>query len=285
MVIPAFNAAANIAQTLTDVIAALTARKTRFEVLVIDDGSTDATVSEARRGAACAASESTVRVMSLGSNQGKGAAVRAGMLSSTLEWALFLDADHSTSINHVDLLWPAADRGCDVIIGSRRMPESTVQSARPTNRKLLGDVFPQLTRRLCLPDITDTQCGFKAFKRWTVRPVFEDLQTSRFAFDVEALVRARHLGASIGQIPVAWDNPAASTLRWTTDGPAMLRDVLAVSWRLRAGGSLAESLRATGARARHAESAAGVQPLQVEVKVPERLEVRVPPVHRGVGTT
>jgi len=125
-----------------------------------------------------------------------------------------------------------------------------VASERTTKRQLLGDLFPRITQLMCLPGISDTQCGFKAFKRWTVRPIFEELATSRFAFDVEALLRAKRMGGVIAEVPVRWDNPNVSTLKWASDGPEMLLDVVAVSWRLRASGAAARRLAACGSQNR-----------------------------------
>lgn len=268
VVIPAYNAAATIAQTLADVKAALDARAIDYEVIVVNDGSTDATLAETAK--ATSASDSRVRVMSLDRNIGKGATVRAGMLQSKGDWVLFMDADHSTRIEHVDLLWPEAAKGSDVVIGSRRMAQSLVASERTTKRQLLGDLFPRITQFLCLPRISDTQCGFKAFKRWTVQPIFGELVTSRFAFDVEALLRGKRMGAAIAEVPVRWDNPNDSTLKWASDGPNMLRDVLAVSWRLRAGSAAARNLAAFGKNARKN----GLKPIGREGKLTEQIEMK-----------
>jgi len=268
VVIPAYNAAATIAQTLADVKGALGARAINYEVIVVNDGSTDATLAETAK--AAGASDGRVRVMSLDRNIGKGATVRAGMLQAKGDWVLFMDADHSTRIEHVDLLWPEAARGSDVVIGSRRMAQSLVASERTAKRQLLGDLFPRITQLLCLPGISDTQCGFKAFKRWSVEPIFGELATSRFAFDVEALLRAKRMGASIAEVPVRWDNPNDSTLKWASDGPNMLGDVIAVSWRLRAGSAAARRLAALGRKNRES----GVEIAGQQGQLAERIEIK-----------
>jgi len=242
IIIPAYNAQESIASTI-DLIADFCAQQSLdHELIVVDDASTDATASIVRERAPNA------RLIRHPSNCGKGAAVRTGMLEASADWAMFLDADHSTHINHLRLVAPLAHTA-DVFVGSRHSARSTSSIARPVHRQLLGNLFPALTARV-LPQISDTQCGFKVFKRWTVRPIFSALSVRRFAFDVEALLLAERLGASIVEFPVQWRNPQLSTLNIQRDAPQMLLDVLRSAYTLRASGPAAARLRELGTRLR-----------------------------------
>lgn len=241
VVIPAYNAGGVIESTAGAVTSWLSEHGLAHQVLVVDDGSTDDTALKADRVLATAG---TGRVIRLSTNQGKGAAVRAGMLASAGfgPWAMFLDADHSTHISHVTLVADAAAAGAEVVVGSRRALGATETHPRPTVRRLLGRTFPMLVGAIARAGVADTQCGFKALRNSLIPPIFAEQRVSRFAFDVEMLLRARRAGAKVAEIPVAWDNPAESTLRVSRDAPAMLRDTIAAAWYLRRGGPTARRL-------------------------------------------
>jgi dolichyl-phosphate beta-glucosyltransferase len=241
VIIPAYNAGGVIESTAGAVTSWLSEHSLPHQIIVVDDGSTDDTATRAERVLAAAG---TGRVIKLGTNQGKGAAVRAGMLASAGfgSWAMFLDADHSTHISHVTLVADAAAEGAEVVVGSRRAVGATETHPRPTVRRLLGRTFPMLVGAIARAGVADTQCGFKALRNTLIQPVFAEQRVSRFAFDVEMLLRARRAGASVAEIPVAWDNPAQSTLRVSRDAPAMLRDTIVAAWYLRRNGPTARRL-------------------------------------------
>lgn len=241
IIVPAFNAERDISGTLNEILRFVAEQGLTSEIIVVDDASTDSTPK------LVAGFGDRVRLIRQPINRGKGAAVRLGMSHATMQWAMFLDADHSTRIEHLLDAAPLAT-SADVLIGSRRAPAATM-THRPLLRRVLGDLFPAVTRR-AMPDIRDTQCGFKLFRRWTVQPIFSGLKVDRFAFDLEALLRARRLGATIREFPVQWNNPPGSTLRVARDAPKMLADALSACWRLRPEGSEARSLKALGTRAR-----------------------------------
>ncbi|MCK6485708.1 MAG: glycosyltransferase family 2 protein [Phycisphaerae bacterium] len=228
VIIPAYNAARCVADTLDAVQAWLAAHELANEVIVVDDGSADRTaeiVEQRGRG---------VRLLRNGVNRGKGYSVRAGMLASTGAWALFLDVDHSTHIRHLErFVEPAA--GADVLIGSRRVGGARILRRQHRLRQLLGRSFPYLVRALALRDVQDTQCGFKLFRRAAVDAIFPRQRVERFAFDVEVLLLARRMGFRIAEIPVDWDNPTDSTLRISCDTLVMFVDVLRTVCRLRGG--------------------------------------------------
>lgn len=237
VVVPAYNAERVIGGTLDAVQGYLDRAGLPYEVIVVDDGSRDGTarvVAQRGRG---------VRLLVNRVNRGKGATVRRGMLSALMEWALFTDVDNSTSIEHLEVFAPLAGTS-DVIIASRRMRGSTIVQRQNALRRLLGGGFPRLVRLLALPGVTDSQCGFKAFRASAARGVFSRVRTERFAFDVEALLLARRLGLRIAEAPARWDNPPdESTVRLRVDTLKMFADVIAAAWRLRVLRGLPEPLQ------------------------------------------
>jgi dolichyl-phosphate beta-glucosyltransferase len=232
VIVPAYNAARVVGATLDSVQGYLDAAGVPHEVVVVDDASRDGTpalVASRGRG---------VRLLVNERNRGKGWTVRRGMLAARMRWALFSDVDNSTTMDHLEGFAPFA-RDHAVIIASRRLEGSTIVRPQSASRRLLGGAFPRLVRTLALPGISDSQCGFKAFRADVAREVFSRLRTERFAFDVEALLLARLLGARIAEVPARWDNPPdESTVRLRVDTFRMLADVVAMAWRLRALGSL-----------------------------------------------
>jgi dolichyl-phosphate beta-glucosyltransferase len=227
-----YNGAKLIASTLDEVQEFLERSGVRHEVVVVDDGSRDAgaAVVQARgRG---------VRLLRNVQNRGKGYSVARGMMAGTGAWRVFLDADNSTRIDNLTRVAELAKGGAAVVIGSRRAMGSNIVRKQHPIRRFLGNSAPMLTKLLALPDLSDTQCGFKAFRGDAAEQVFSRLTVDRFMFDVEALLLARRLGYTIHEMPVAWDNPTESTLRVSSDTPQMIGDLLKTVWKLRKGAGL-----------------------------------------------
>ncbi len=203
IVIPAFNEEKRLPASLGAVSAYLAARPSapRVEVLVVDDGSSDATASRAEDAGRRHGLD--LRVLRLPKNRGKGFAVRTGCLEAAGRLVLVSDADFSTPIYEWEKL---ASANAPVAIGSRAVDESLVKEGQPLYRRALGKVFNRIVRLLLLPGILDTQCGFKLFTREAAREIFGRARVDRFAFDVETLVLARGLGYPIAEVPVLWFN-------------------------------------------------------------------------------
>jgi dolichyl-phosphate beta-glucosyltransferase len=209
VVIPAFNEARRIRGTVEVVIAYLEGRFDRFEVIVVDDGSSDATTEEVR-----AVAHPAVRSLRNGANAGKGHSVRRGVMEARHDPVLFTDADLSTPIEEVEKLLAALREGYDVAIGSRRLAESRVE--RSILRRLLGWGFAHLTALLAVSGFHDTQCGFKAFRRKAAAAIFPLQTIERWGFDVEILVIARRCGLRIAEVPVRWRQSGDSRVRLRT---------------------------------------------------------------------
>ena len=200
--IPAYNEATRLPPTLERVRAWLAASGLAHEVLVADDGSTDATAEVARAGGAT--------VLSGGPNRGKGHAVRRGMLAARGRRRLMTDADLSTPIEDVAALMARLDEGYDVAIASRALPGARIEVRQPAYREGMGRVFNLLVRALAVPGIHDTQCGFKLFTAEAAEAAFRPALLDGFSFDVETLYLARRRGLRIAEVPVRWRNDAAS---------------------------------------------------------------------------
>lgn len=203
VVIPAYNEAARLPPTLRRIAAYLAGRS--HEILVIDDGSSDGTAEAAR-----AVGSPGLQVFRTESNRGKGHAVRRGMLLARGDRRLMTDADLSTPIEDLDRLQQRLDAGFDVAIGSRALPGADVQVHQPWYRENAGRVFNLLVRGLALPDLRDTQCGFKLWDGVAARETFAATRLDGFCFDVEALYVASKRGRRIAEVPVTWRNDAGT---------------------------------------------------------------------------
>jgi len=230
VVIPAFNEAARLPRHLDEVVGFLEGRGEAYEVVVVDDGSTDGTAAAVR---ATAAGNPAVRVLPLGRNRGKGAAVRAGMLAATGMARLFTDADGATPIAELKRLEPALASGADVVIGSRALADPAVSVRARPHRVLAGRVFRWIVARLGVRGVADSQCGFKLFTATAATALFGELETTGFGFDVELLLRAQAGGYRIVEVPVNWTDQQGSKSGVLFHGPGMLLQLLHA--RLRVG--------------------------------------------------
>lgn len=227
-VIPAYNERDRIPATLGRVREYLDAAGEEYEVIVADDGSTDGTVDFV---------ESIVEhwpqlsVVALPRNQGKGAAVRAGMLRARGEQRVFSDADLSTPIEELPRLRERLRGNCTVAIASRAMPASTIGVHQPGRREMMGRTYNRLVQLLVLPGLHDTQCGFKVFTAEAAVACFEPLRTHGFGFDAEVLVRARRHGWEIAEVPVQWDHREDSRVSALRDSGMVVLDLIRLRLR------------------------------------------------------
>jgi dolichyl-phosphate beta-glucosyltransferase len=210
LVIPAFNEGQRIGPTLRRAHQFLAAHPARFEILVVDDGSTDDTVALVT---ALAAELPGLRVLCSPANRGKGHAVRLGMRAATGQVRLFSDADGSTPIEELDPLLRALAAGADVAIGSRYLAASRVTRPQPWFRRVWSRLANRVVQRLLLPGVADTHCGFKAFTGAAAEQIFGACTVDGWSFDLEVLARARAHGLRIEEVPVRWENDERSKAR------------------------------------------------------------------------
>jgi dolichyl-phosphate beta-glucosyltransferase len=225
VVVPAYNEEIRLKATLPQLWRALNRRFAIFEVIVVDDGSSDDTARVATR---FSATHPNVRLVSYPQNRGKGFAVKTGVMAAAGEYVLFCDADLSTPVREVRKLLAALRDGYDVAIGSRACRATKILQCQPLYRICLGKIFNRFVQLLTVAGISDTQCGFKCFKRAAVREIFAPCRIEGFSFDVEALFVARRKGLRIKEIGVLWRNSPLSTVHPVRHSLQMLRDLFVI---------------------------------------------------------
>lgn len=229
VVIPAFNEGRRLPPYLEEVVGFFEDRGDPYEVVVVDDGSTDSTAAAVM---AAAGRHPAIRLLSLGTNRGKGAAVRAGMLSAGGALRLFADADGATPIGELERLEPALTGGADVVIGSRALVDPAVAVRARSHRVAAGRIFNWLAARLGVRGVRDSQCGFKLFTAAAAERLFQGLQTAGYAFDIELLLRAQQAGCRVTEVAVNWVDQPGSKVGVLRSGPGMLWQVLLARWRV-----------------------------------------------------
>jgi dolichyl-phosphate beta-glucosyltransferase len=227
LIIPAFNEQQRIAATLETLLQFLQVRFESFEILVVDDGSTDETANVVRQ---FFEARPNVRLLEQGSNQGKGRAIQRAVQESRGEYILFMDADLPYDLAAVEVLMTALRSKYDLAIGSRHMQGSKIRGV-PMLRYFSGQVFSLLVAVLMFPGIRDTQCGLKGFRAEAARQIFQRVSIRKFGFDVEALYIARKHKYAILPIPVQMtDFRTDSRVRLLHDSSRMFLDLFTIRW-------------------------------------------------------
>ena len=227
VVIPAYNESSRMVPTLEKVLAFLQTHAGSYELLVVDDGSTDQTVPLVE---AFCRQAGGVRLLRNRENSGKGVAVRGGILSARSEYILFTDADLSAPIAEAERLLPYLEAGYDIVIGSRAMKPEWITPRQPWYRQRAGQIFNLCIRALTGLPFRDTQCGFKLFRREAARAIFTAQRISGFGFDVETLYLARKFGLRSLEVPVHWGHSPSSKVRLLRDSARMFIDLLRIRW-------------------------------------------------------
>lgn len=225
LVIPAYNEARRIGPTLDAVLAWIGTRPERYELIVVDDGSEDGTLEVvwARlRGVG------EVRVHRQVPNQGKGAAIRAGMERATGRFRVFFDADLAVPLGCLPGLLEALRAGADVAVGSRRAPGAVIEVHQPRAREALGRGYTWLARGLLGLGVRDVTCGFKGFRERAAGAIFSRLRVRSWSFDAEVLYLARRLGYRVVEVPVRWRNDGMTHVRLPRDLAGSLAGLLAI---------------------------------------------------------
>ena len=218
--IPAFNEEHRITTTLDTLAEYLSEQSFGWEILVVDDGSTDSTAQVVAERATV---NRFVRLRS-GPHRGKGWAVKSGMLAVKGHFRLMFDADMAMSVHQIGSFMEYMDEGADIVIGSRE-GHGAQRHGEPLARHLRGRVFNWAVRLLAVSGFDDTQCGFKCFRGDVADRIFELQRVTGFAFDVELLYLARRMGLNVLELPIDWYHDGASKVRPLADTCLMLRDV------------------------------------------------------------
>jgi dolichyl-phosphate beta-glucosyltransferase len=229
VVIPAFNEAVRLPPYLREVAAHFDGRGEPYEVLVVDDGSRDATGDGVRE---IARQHPAVVLHTLPENRGKGYAVRAGMMRARGALRLMADADGATPIVEIKRLEAAIEAGADLAVGSRALRDPSVMVRTRTHRRLSGQVFNAIARALGVRAVVDTQCGFKLFRAAVAEELFGAVVTDGFGFDVEVILLAQRRGYRIAEVPINWTDQPGSKVGVLRNGPGMVAEIVSVRARL-----------------------------------------------------
>jgi len=231
IIVPAFNEASRIAESVRKIDAFVRQSPFSIELIVVDDGSTDNTAE-----IVSTADARKLRLLRNNKNHGKGYTVRQGVLAASGKYVLFTDADLSAPIEELNKLLEIAQReGADVVIGSRALDRRYIEKHQSPLRELGGIVFNLMVRLLLGLRLHDTQCGFKLFERQRSRRVFEQQTTLGFGFDPELLFLAKRSGLKICEASVRWGHAEGSKVNFLRDGIRMFLDLVRIRWNALAG--------------------------------------------------
>jgi dolichyl-phosphate beta-glucosyltransferase len=226
IVFPAYNEAQAIRRALEQALAFADDRGLDVEIVVVDDGSRDDTLAIAQD---VASEDARVSAISHSPNRGKGFAVRQGMRAARGRWRVFLDVDLATPMEEIDRLLPELEAGADVVLGSRHLPDSTIDVRQGRLRESMGSIYRRLARWLLRLPVSDVTCGFKGFRGEAAERLFAALTEDGWAFDAELIHLAAKWDMRLVELAVCWRDSRNSTVRPL----AAARESLAALLRIR----------------------------------------------------
>ena len=224
VIIPAYNEEKRIEPTLKKVINYLDNNFDKYEIIVVDDGSTDNTYKIVSR-----YKKNNVKILRNEINKGKGYSVKRGILNVKYSLVLFSDSDLATPIEELEKFINYI-KTYDIIIASRNLKESDIKIKQPMYRQLMGKTFPLLVNLIALRGFKDTQCGFKLFKTDVAKKIVSLQTFERFSFDVEILFIAKKLRYKIKEAPVIWIDKEGSKVNPIKDSIKMLIDLFKIRY-------------------------------------------------------
>lgn len=222
VIIPAYNEESRIGTSLLSALEFLNKTGISFEILVVDDGSSDNTSGIAGD------IDNSIKVLIQPRNMGKGAAVRRGMLESKGKIRIFSDADFSTPIYELPKILESLKDGYDICIGSRALRPELIKKHQPFYREFMGKTFNKIIQLLLFRGIKDTQCGFKGFTEKSAEQLFSNSIIDGFGFDVEILYLAKKYGFKVKEEPVEWYNDQRSTVSPIKDSLKMIAEIFRI---------------------------------------------------------
>ncbi|HMO01529.1 MAG TPA: glycosyltransferase family 2 protein [Oligoflexia bacterium] len=228
VIVPAYNEETRLKPTILEIDQYLSSKQVNYEIIIVDDGSTDGTAVLIKE---LAKNNPNIKPISSQKNYGKGHAVRSGMLAAAGEYVIFADADGATPFAEIERLLAAMRRGVALAIGSRALPSRETKVKTYFYRKLMGRVFNAVANLILIPGIADTQCGFKMFTRNAAQEIFSRATINRYAFDLEILFLARKLNFPIAEVPINWINKPGSKINLLTDSAKMLFELIKIRLR------------------------------------------------------
>lgn len=235
VVVPAFDEEHRIETSLSRLAEVLQGLGGATEVVLVDDGSAEAGRLAVQRAVAALPGGIASQLLRHERNRGKGAAVRTGCLAARGDYVAFIDADLATPPEELARLLAALDAGADVAIGVRRQADgSDMRDRRRFARRLAGRLFSLAMRTLLLPDIEDSQCPLKAFRRDAALRLFRLQRIDTWSFDAELLFLAARLGLRVTKVPVRWRAVPGSHLRLNLKSALEVWNLVRIRWHHRA---------------------------------------------------
>ncbi|MBI4398176.1 MAG: glycosyltransferase family 2 protein [Candidatus Omnitrophica bacterium] len=226
IIICAYNEAERLPKSLKEIGNFLESWRRSYEIIVVDDGSRDGTARVASEHLAGVSHF----VLSERNNRGKGYAVRTGMLHARGTYILFTDADLSTPIHELEKMIPFLEDGYDLAIGSRAIEAPEVKRTMIWYREIMGRTYNFLREIFIYPGISDSQCGFKCFRREAAKDLFSAQKLNGFSFDAEILYLARKRQYRIKEVPVSWYAETQSKVKIVKDSLNMFLDLIRIRW-------------------------------------------------------
>jgi len=228
VVVPAYNEEDRISGTLISIHNYLSQQQYDYEIIVVNDGSTDSTSKAVED---IKSKIANLKFIDNKKNHGKGYVVRQGMLEARGDFRLFTDADNSTTIDHIEKFWSYFDKGYDVVIASIAKKGAKIAHTEKFYKRWFGKMGNLWIQFWLLPGIWDTQRGFKMFTAKAARDLFSRQRLDRWGFDFEILAIARKLGYKIAEVPINWKNDPRSHVKLSAYIKTLL-EVLKVRWGL-----------------------------------------------------
>jgi len=225
VVIPAYNEEKRLAPVLESIISFFAGKGIDFEIVVVNDGSTDNTGALVKQ---FAVQHKQIRLIEHAPNKGKGYAIKIGVLAANGELILINDADGSSPIAEFDRLLASIKNGADIALGSRAKPDPACTINALPYRTYIGNTFNRIVQSILLPGIYDTQCGFKLFKKAAAHDVFSAATINGYAFDVETIYVAQLRKYRLEEVPINWNNIPGSKVNIFVDSLKMLIEVLKI---------------------------------------------------------
>lgn len=224
LIIPAYNEESRISGSLDKALEYFSRQDYSWEIIVVDDGSTDQTARIIENYNAKNPNITLIKQV----NIGKGSAVRNGMLAAHGKYRVFTDADFSTPIYELEKVLPILSAGTDICIGSRSIDRSMVKEHQPFYREWMGKTFNKFVQLLVFKGIVDTQCGFKGFTASAAERIFSQAKINGFSFDVEVLFLAKLGKMTIKEVPIEWYNDERSKVNPISDSTRMFLELIKI---------------------------------------------------------
>ena len=225
IVIPAYNEENRIIDTLKKIVKFMSVNYPEYEIIVVDDGSSDATARTVKNEFQ---NDIKLKILELSSNRGKGYAVRKGILLAEGNNVLISDADMSAPIDQINKLIPFLDEGNDIVMASRAIDKAHVQIHQPWYREIMGKTFNLFVRMVVFKGFYDTQCGFKLINSKVAKELASIMKIDGFCFDVEMVFLALEKGYRVVEVGVDWVNSPDSKVKLFTSSLAMFVDLFKI---------------------------------------------------------